>query len=129
MTTLLIDTSTPVCKVTILDGEESQDYSWESGRQLAAGLLSYLEECLDKTGKQLEDVDNIGIYRGPGSFTGLRIGITVANTIAESSNIPIVGETGDDWQSKAIDRLNLGENDQIIMPLYGSEAHITKQRK
>ena len=129
MTTLLLDTSTPVCKVTVINGEVSNDYSWESGRQLAAGLLDYLDKCLKESGSTLENVDKIGIYRGPGSFTGLRIGITVANTITEANHIAIVGETGDDWQAEAVKRLDQGENDQIVMPLYGSEAHITKQRK
>ncbi|MDN5819642.1 MAG: tRNA (adenosine(37)-N6)-threonylcarbamoyltransferase complex dimerization subunit type 1 TsaB [bacterium] len=126
---LLLDTSTPTCKVTLVSDDSSHDFSWESGRQLAKGLLEYLEKCLEELGKTLDDVDMIGVYRGPGSFTGLRIGVTVANTIAESSGIAIVGETGDDWQNLAIKRLRQGDNDQIVMPIYGSEAHITKQRK
>lgn len=126
---LLLDTSTPTCQVTLVDGDSSLDYSWEAGRQLAMGLLAYLEQCLSEAGKDLSDVDMIGVYRGPGSFTGLRIGVTVVNTIAEANKIAIVGATGDDWQSRAIERLHRGDNDQIIMPLYGSEAHITQPRK
>jgi len=67
--------------------------------------------------------------KGPGSFTGLRIGITVFNTIADTNNVPIVGETGDSWQDKAIMRLENGENDHVVLPEYGSEANITKPRK
>ena len=66
---------------------------------------------------------------GPGSFTGLRIGLTVLNTIASSQAIPIVGATGDDWQDVAVAGIDSGQNDEIVMPFYGSEANITAPRK
>ena len=40
---------------------------------------------------KLEDIDAIVVYRGPGSYTSLRIGISCANTLAFAQNIPIVG--------------------------------------
>lgn len=126
---LLLDTSTPVCKLTLADGDFRYDDQWQADRTLADKLLSYLSEQLEKQGKTLHDITAIGAYKGPGSFTGLRIGLTVLNTIADSQAIPIVGETGDDWQSQALRRLQNGENDKLVMPLYGSEAHITTPRK
>lgn len=69
------------------------------------------------------------MFRGPGSFTGLRIGLTVANTIASAQSLPIVGATGDEWQQQSIDRLSRGESDTIVLPEYGSGARITKPRK
>jgi hypothetical protein len=55
--------------------------------------------------------------------------LTVLNTIATDKKIPIVGVTDDDWQSACKKRLNSGENDQIVMPEYGGDAHITAPRK
>lgn len=120
-----LDTSTPVCRV-YLDGRE---YSWEANRTLAHGLLGYLEDCLTKENKTFTDLTGLAVFRGPGSYTGLRIGITVANTIAGAQGIPIAGETGGDWLASATTRLRGGESDQIVLPEYGGDAHITVPKK
>ena len=126
---LLLDTSTPMCKLTLLDGDWRYNGQWQADRQLAKGLLGFLDEQLKKNGKTFADISGIGVFAGPGSFTGLRIGLTVLNTIADAEAIPIVGVTGDDWQIRAIDKLEAGENERIVLPFYGSEARITKPRK
>lgn len=126
---LLLDTSTPVCKLTLVDGNWRYEDEWQADRTLAKNLLRYLTEQLEKNGKTFSDITALGAFRGPGSFTGLRIGLTVLNTIADSGNLPIIGEEGEDWQKKAIAKINDGQNDQIVLPYYGSEAHITKPRK
>jgi len=126
---LLLDTSTPVCKVSFVDGDWRFDDEWESGRTLAKGLLSYLQANMQKNGKTWTDISGIVAFQGPGSFTGLRIGLTVLNTIADSEAIPIVGATGDNWQADGLARLAAGENDGLVMPEYGAEAHITTPRK
>jgi tRNA A37 threonylcarbamoyladenosine modification protein TsaB len=59
----------------------------------------------------------------------MRIGLAVVNTLADGLGVPIVGETGGDWQSKALERLQRGENDRVVLPLYGGEAHVTQPRK
>lgn len=126
---LLLDTSTPICKLALIDADMQYIDQWQADRQLAKGLLGYIQEQLQKNGKTFTDITGIGVFEGPGSFTGLRIGLTVLNTIADSENIPIVGAKGDDWQVKASEKLAGGVNEKIVLPFYGSEAHITKPRK
>lgn len=126
---LLLDTSTPECRLSLVDGDWRYDATWEAYRELAKGLLSYIQTQLESQQKTWTDLTGLGVYKGPGSFTGLRIGITVLNTIADSENIPIVGETGDDWREKAIERLINNESDRIVLPEYGGEANITQPRK
>lgn len=126
---ILLDTSTPICKLTLIEGDWQYDDEWEAARALAKGLLGYLQSQLEKNGKTWGDITGIVGFRGPGSFTGLRIGLTVLNTIADTDHIPIVGSTGDDWQQTGIARLQGGANDQIILPEYGAEPHITTPRK
>ena len=122
---ILLDTSTATCRLTTVDGEISNNFDWEAGRTLAMGLLAFIQE---KVG-DVKNISGIGIMRGPGSFTGLRIGMAVANTLADGLGVPIVGETGDSWRESALGRLSSGEDDQVILPFYGGDAHITKPKK
>ena len=126
---LFLDTSTPVCKLTLQDGDWRYDDEWQADRTLAKNLLKYLQDQLMKNGKTFADISGICVFKGPGSFTGLRIGLTVLNTMADSLQVPIVGGEGDDWQTQALEDLQSGKNDKIVLPFYGSEAHITKPRK
>ncbi|MBC7565208.1 tRNA (adenosine(37)-N6)-threonylcarbamoyltransferase complex dimerization subunit type 1 TsaB [Candidatus Saccharibacteria bacterium] len=126
---LLLDTSTPICKLSLVDNNWRYDDEWESGRTLAKGLLGYLQDSLTKHDKTWTDISGIVAYKGPGSFTGLRIGLTVLNTFSDSESIPIIGVTGDDWQAHGLDRLQRGENDELVMPEYGGDPHITTPRK
>lgn len=126
---LQIDTSTPTCFVW-LDGDGGEfEYSWEAGRELSKGIFTFLEDCLKSSGADWSGVSGVVVYRGPGSFTGLRIGATVMNTIASARNLPIVGETGDYWRKSGLARIKAGESDQIVLPEYGSDANITTPRK
>lgn len=126
---LLLDTSTSECRLMFAEGDWRYETKWEAHRELAKGLLAYLQSQLEGQGKTWEDLTGLGAYKGPGSFTGLRIGITVLNTLSYAQKIPIVGEAGEDWQQKAISRLLAGESDEIVLPEYGGEANITLPRK
>lgn len=126
---LLLDTSTPVCRLLFIERDWHYNDEWQADRQLARGLLGYLQQQLEKNDKTFDDLTAIGVFRGPGSFTGLRIGLTVLNTIADARNIPIVGGEGDTWQADVLEKLRRGNNERIVMPQYGSDAHITKPRK
>lgn len=126
---LLLDSSAPTCKVTFIDGETRYDNEWLADRELARGLLMYLHDQLGLLEKDWGDITAIGVYEGPGSFTGLRIGMTVLNTIASSEAIPIVGGVGENWQDDVLTKLREGKNEQIVLPHYGSDPIITKPRK
>lgn len=126
---VLLDTSTPVCQLSFVDGGWKYETSWESGRGLAKGLLEFIEKELAGQEKQWSDVTGLVVYKGPGSFTGLRIGITVFNTLAYANNWPIVGMTGEEWRESGVVRIIEGENDEIVLPEYGGEANITQPRK
>jgi tRNA threonylcarbamoyladenosine biosynthesis protein TsaB len=127
---LLWDSSTMTAQITLVaDDGSKKSYSWEAGRTLAHDMLAHLRDLLAEHSLTFADITGIGINRGPGSYTGLRIGMTVLNTLASDRQIAIVGATGDAWQDDCLRRLEAGENDQIVLPEYGGDANITKPRK
>lgn len=126
---LLLDTSTPVCQLILVDGDKRTEKDWEAGRTLAKGLLGFIQKELKNAGKEWPDLTGLGVFQGPGSFTGLRIGMTVLNTMADALVIPIVATQGEDWQGTALERLESGDDDHLALPFYGAEANITKPRK
>lgn len=126
---VLLDTSTSVCYVSLVEGAHVTEHQWQADRTLARHLLAFLRDTLAQRGASFGDLSGIGAMKGPGSFTGLRIGLSVANTLADGLAIPIVGTAGDAWQVEAQARLARGENDQIVLPMYSGEAHITQPRK
>lgn len=131
MNILGIDTSDKICKVKLFKEDEDKIFEkeWLADRGLSKGLLRFLEDFLKENHLSFWDVKGLVIFKGPGSYTGLRIGITVFNTYSDTTKIPIVGETGKDWFLKGVKRLERGENDKVVMPKYLAPAHITKQRK
>jgi tRNA threonylcarbamoyladenosine biosynthesis protein TsaB len=105
------------------------EYEWTAERTLARGLLKYLQDHLAENGSDINNISAIGVFQGPGSFTGLRIGLTILNTIASTQKIPIVGGTGENWREVVLEKIKSGENDQIVLPFYGGEANITSPIK
>lgn len=126
---LAVDTSTMTCRTTLIDDDARIEDVWEVGRQLADQLIGHERALLAQHKKTWSDLSAIIVFKGPGSFTGLRIGLTVMNMIAETLDIPIIGETGDAWREVGQERLKAGQDDKLIMPVYGREATITKPRK
>ena len=126
---LLWNSADMTVRLTLINGETRHEYEWEAGRELARTMLGYLRDRLDEHGATFTDITAIGVFRGPGSYTGLRIGLTVLNTFASSLRIPIVGETGDEWQGQCLSRLESGADDRLVLPEYGGDANITKPKK
>lgn len=108
---LYLDTSNPK---TILKLDD-REYEWDSGRTLARDLLKFIHDKLVENGADWHDISEITFFAGPGSFTGLRIGATVINTLAQDLNVPLYNHRG--------------EKVDIILPEYGRPANITPPKK
>ncbi len=101
---------------------------WESGRALADELLTKLVEFLGHRPVPQQTLTGVIVFSGPGSFTSLRIGHTVANALASSLGIPVVGAQGDNWIQVAHAALAHTKLDVPAIPHYGSEANITRPK-
>jgi len=83
MITLAIDTASSHTSIAVFeDTQILQEETWESNNDEAEKLMPAIEEMLNKNSLSYENIDQIYCVKGPGSFTGLRIGVTVANTIS-----------------------------------------------
>lgn len=92
MRLLAVDTSTLSCGVAVTDGEGLLSESLFTSRQThSRHLIGMVEETLSRSGLALSDLDGFSVTRGPGSFTGLRIGMSVVKGLAEVAGKPVVG--------------------------------------
>lgn len=130
MMILTMRTDKPEAEIGLYNGQTKIVYeTWEAHRQLAETIHHKIEDLLEAAGKQWQDIDGIVGFEGPGSFTGLRIGLATANAAAYSLQIPVVATKGDDWIETGINRLMAGEQDEVALPFYGRDANITVPRK
>jgi tRNA threonylcarbamoyladenosine biosynthesis protein TsaB len=129
MLILSIRTDKPEAELRLF-GDQSQlaEIVWQAHRELGTTIHVKIKELLDSQQKQLSDIEGIVAFQGPGSFTGLRIGLSVANALSDGLGVPIVAARGDAWQPDGISRLQKGERDPLAMPEYGAPVHITQQK-
>src|SRR3989304_2310461 len=108
MKVLAIRTNKPEAELYTYRGKEKlAKIKWQAHRQLAETIHKQIDKILNKSsnfsgaGKsrqlKISAIEGIVVYKGPGSFTGLRIGFSVANALAYAQNIPIVARGGENW--------------------------------
>ncbi len=89
---LAIDTSTDTASVAIVrDSELLAELTWRSGQNHSVELLPHLSNLLNQVGLDIQSASGIIVAKGPGSFNGLRVGVSTAKGLAFSLGIPIVG--------------------------------------
>ena len=88
---LAIDTSAAQCAVALLGASVAEVERRAMERGHAEHLFSMIDVVLNRAGVGYEDVDRIAVCIGPGSFTGVRIGVAAARGIALGRGIPVVG--------------------------------------
>ncbi|MDA8138672.1 MAG: tRNA (adenosine(37)-N6)-threonylcarbamoyltransferase complex dimerization subunit type 1 TsaB [Desulfobacteraceae bacterium] len=92
MRILAVDTATEVCGVALLiDGQIAVEQIISQGLTHTRTLMMSIQSLLIEAGLDLAEVDGLAVSRGPGSFTGLRIGISTVKGIATATGKPIVG--------------------------------------
>jgi tRNA threonylcarbamoyl adenosine modification protein YeaZ len=89
---IAIDTSTDIASLAIVQGNSIlAELTWRCGQNHTIETLPRLNFLLEKSGLDIKSADCIIVARGPGSFNGLRVGVSAAKGLAFSLGIPIVG--------------------------------------
>lgn len=108
---LYLDTATDSCVLRI----NGHEYLRAGKYDLAEQIFGFIHEKLRENGADWTDIREITFFSGPGSFTGLRIGAALVNTLADQLGIPLFDHHG--------------QQHQIILPEYGRAANISAPRK
>lgn len=88
---LSIETGTDICSVALAnDGELMALRESDEGRDHAKKVALFVDELLRETGVQPSDIDAIAVGKGPGSYTGLRIGVSFAKGMCYALGIPLI---------------------------------------
>ena len=92
MLILATDTSTPYLSIALCDGSTVlAEITRYADRQHAEKLLIYTQWLLAEHNKELSDIDLLAVSHGPGSFTGLRVGVAAWKGLATGAGLPIMG--------------------------------------
>lgn len=90
MNSLFIDTSTKyLCIGIAKDNNVIYKYQQEAIKKQSELTIPFLKKALDENNMTLNDIDEVNVTIGPGSFTGIRIGMCVAKVLASMKNIPL----------------------------------------
>ncbi len=118
MKLLLIDTSGPVCGVAILaDGVIRYECAVQNKLTHSVNLLPMIDSAFQAAGMTIQDMDRLAVVTGPGSFTGVRIGVSTLKGLAHGADKPCV----------AVDALEAmaagaGEFNGVVCPIQDARA-------
>ena len=110
------------------DGKKIAEIKWEAHRELADTILGKIKEILVNNNIADKDITGIIMHTGEGSFTGLRIGTTVANAMSYSLGVPIVATEGDNWISEGLGKITSSKPGDLVVPKYNAEPNISQPK-
>jgi tRNA threonylcarbamoyladenosine biosynthesis protein TsaB len=128
MRVLAIDTALAACSAAVLDTEYSNILASSSlpmARGHAEALMPLVERVMDQAGLAFTDIDRVAVTTGPGSFTGLRVGIAAARGIALASNKPAVGLST--LSAYAAPHIDADKKSSVVAAIDARHAHVYLQ--
>lgn len=132
MLTLAISTSSKICSVALLENDKPiKELNIDNQKTHSENLLPLIDELFKSTNKNISELDLIACDVGPGSFTGIRIGISTTKAIAEVNKIPVVACTSLEalsynTQGNIICSLIDARNNQVYCGIFDEEHNLIK---
>ena len=118
MRILVIDTSGPVCGTAVMDEDKVySEFTAQNRNTHSASLMPMVEQALKAAGTEIGDLDAIAAVTGPGSFTGVRIGVATAKGLAHGAGLPCI-------PVDALEALSVsaGGFDGVVCPIQDARA-------
>lgn len=115
---LLIETSTEACSVALSKGSDlvTEKYT-EVPKSHASVIGTFIQDIFNETGMTADDLSAVAVSKGPGSYTGLRVGVSCAKGLCYGAQIPLIGvNTLEVIARCAIDN-NLAADASYIVPM------------
>ena len=89
---IAIDTATDRASLALHDGFRLRvEHTWEAPRRHTVELTPRLADAMQRLGLRYDKLSGVAVTTGPGSFTGLRVGVSVAKGLAVAQRLPLVG--------------------------------------
>ena len=132
MKILAVDTSSKICSVAILEDDKLVDeIDLDNGKTHSENLMPITKEILERNNLQLNNIDLIAVSVGPGSFTGIRIGIASIKPIAEIYRIPVASVTSLETLAQNVQSQNAtivsiidAKNNQVYCGIFDSKLNL-----
>lgn len=133
MKILSIDTSSKICSVSILEDDVViLEKHTDDEKTHSQNLMPLLDELLKECNLTLDNINLLSCCQGPGSFTGIRIGIATIKAFSDAKNIPVVGVTSLESLAYNITKTGLivslldAKNDNVYYSLHSFDGKVYK---
>jgi len=128
MKILAVDTAANLCAAAIYDADEARVLAAVSeniGKGHAEVLMGYIERALDEAGTSFAEIGRIAVNVGPGSFTGVRIGVSAARGFALALGCPAIGVTA--FEALAVEARDANPGKPVLVAIDAHRGEIYAQ--
>jgi tRNA threonylcarbamoyladenosine biosynthesis protein TsaB len=128
MRVLAIDTALEACSVAVLDTEESgraRSRSLPMARGHAEALMPLIANVMSEARTEFAELDRVAVVVGPGSFTGLRVGVAAARGIGLAAGKPVVGLTT--LSALAVPLIDADDSQSVLAVIDARHANVYMQ--